>query len=43
MAKSAEYKNVYPEDTNLPNPLSAVENVTEDLQSTVNDFAEMIS
>lgn len=44
MAKSAEYKNVYPDDANLSNPLSdAVENVTEDLQSTVNDFAEMIS
>lgn len=39
MAKSVEYKNVYPDNTDLGDAISAVENVTGDLQSKANDFA----
>ena len=39
MAKSVEYKNVYPDDTGLLNTISAVENVTGDLQSKANNYA----
>jgi hypothetical protein len=39
MAKSVQYKNVYPNDTDLDNPLSTVKNMTSDLQSKANDFA----
>ncbi|WP_298525619.1 hypothetical protein [uncultured Methanobrevibacter sp.] len=37
MAKSVEYKNVYPESTDLETTLSTVENITGDLSSKVND------
>ena len=37
MAKSVEYKNVYPDD-DLLNTISAVENITGDLQSKANDY-----
>ena len=37
MAKSVEYKNVYPESTDLQATLSTVENITGDLSSKVND------
>lgn len=39
MAKSVQYKNVYPNDTDLENTLSTVENLTGDLQSKANDYA----
>ena len=39
MAKSVEYKNVYPNDTDLVKTISTVENVTGDLQSKANDYA----
>lgn len=39
MAKSVEYKNVYPNDTDLLTTISNVGNITGDLQSTVNDYA----
>lgn len=39
MAKSVEYKNVYPNNTDLENTLAAAENVTGDLLSTANDYA----
>lgn len=39
MAKSVEYKNVYPDHTDLGDTLSTVENVTGELQSKANDFA----
>ena len=39
MAKSVEYKNVYPNDTDLLNTISTVENLTGDLQSKANDYA----
>lgn len=39
MAKSVEYKNVYPENTDLENTLSTLENMTGDLQSKANDYA----
>ena len=39
MAKSVEYKNVYPENTDLENTLSTIENMTGDLQSKANDYA----
>jgi hypothetical protein len=39
MAKSVQYKNVYPDNTDLDDTISAVENMTEDLQSTANDYA----
>ncbi|MBQ9160975.1 MAG: hypothetical protein IJ122_06605 [Methanobrevibacter sp.] len=38
MAKSVEYKNVYPDNTDLENTLSTLENVTGDLQSKANDY-----
>ena len=38
MAKSVEYKNVYPDNTDLDNAISTVENVTGDLQSKANDY-----
>ena len=38
MAKSVEYKNVYPNNTDLENTLSTLENVTGDLQSKANAF-----
>ena len=41
MAKSIQYKNVYPNDTNLDNAISTVENITEDLQS-INNYANNI-
>ena len=40
MAKSVEYKNVYPESTDLGDTLSTVENLTGDLQSKANDYAD---
>ncbi len=40
MAKSIVYKNVYPETTDLKDTLSTVENLTGDLQSKANDYAE---
>lgn len=39
MAKSVEYKNVYPDNTALGDAISTVENVTGDLQSKANDIA----
>jgi hypothetical protein len=38
MAKSVQYKNVFPNDTDLSNTISSVKNMTGDLQSKVNDF-----
>ena len=38
MAKSVEYKNVYPENDDLNNTHSDVENITGDLQSKANDY-----
>ena len=37
MAKSVQYKNVYPDNTDLDNAISTVENVTGDLQSMANN------
>ena len=39
MAKSVQYKNVYPNSTDLDNTLSTVENITDDLQSKASDYA----
>ena len=39
MAKSVEYKNIYPNSTGLDDALSSVENMTGDLQSKANDYA----
>lgn len=39
MAKSVEYKNIYPNSTGLDAALSSVENMTGDLQSKANDYA----
>ncbi|MBR5954824.1 MAG: hypothetical protein IK021_05395, partial [Methanobrevibacter sp.] len=39
MAKSVEYKNVYPDKTKLENTISSVKNMTGDLQSKANDYA----
>lgn len=39
MAKSVEYKNIYPNSTGLDAALSSVENMTGDLQSQANDYA----
>ena len=39
MAKSVEYKNVYPDNTDLGDAISTVGNVTGGLQSKANDFA----
>ena len=33
MAKSVEYKNIYPENTDLENTISTVKNITDDLRS----------
>ena len=38
MAKSIEYKNVYPNNTDLDNAISTIENMTEDLQSKANNY-----
>ena len=39
MAKSVVYKNVYPDNSNLNNTISKVENITSDLQSLANEYA----
>lgn len=39
MAKSVQYKNVYPNNTYLDNAISTVENITGDLQSKANAYA----
>ena len=39
MAKSVQYKNVFPENTDLDNAISTVENMTGDLQSKANDYS----
>ena len=39
MAQSVQYKNVYPENTNLNSTLSTVKNITGDLQSKANSYA----
>ena len=39
MAKSVEYKNVYPDNTDLDDAISTVGNMTGDLQSKANDYA----
>ena len=39
MAKSVQYKNVFPDNNNLNNTISKVENMTEDLRSKANDYA----
>ena len=39
MAKSVVYKNIYPDNNNLNNTLSKVENMTSDLQSLANEYA----
>ena len=39
MAKSVEYKNVYPDTPDLKDTLSSVENLTGDLQSKANTYA----
>lgn len=38
MAKSVEYKNVYPENNNLENAKSAINNMSGDLQSKANGY-----
>ena len=38
IAQSVQYKNVYPNNNNLNNTLSQVENITEDLQSQASDY-----
>ncbi|WP_407393709.1 hypothetical protein [Methanobrevibacter sp.] len=38
MAKSVQYKNVYPNNTDLDNAISTIENMTEDLQSKANNY-----
>ena len=38
IAKSIEYKNVYPIKDNLNNTISQVEKITDDLKSKVNDY-----
>ena len=38
MAKSVQYKNVYPEKPTLNNTISKVKNVTDDLQTKANDY-----
>ena len=38
MAKSVEYKNVYPDNTDLENTLLTLENMGGDLQSKANDY-----
>lgn len=38
MAKSVEYKNVYPDNNNLENAKSAINNVSGDLQSKAGDY-----
>ena len=38
MAKSVEYKNIYPNSTGLDAALSSVGNMTGDLQSKANDY-----
>ncbi len=38
MAKSVEYKNVYPDKTDLENTISTLENMSGDLQSKANDY-----
>ena len=38
MAGSVEYKNVYPDNTDLDNAISTVENVTNDLHSKAKDY-----
>ena len=42
MAKSVQYKNVYPNDTALDNAISTAENITEDLQSKANKYTKDI-
>lgn len=39
MAKSVQYKNVYPDSTELDNTIDTVKNLTGDLQSKANDYA----
>ncbi len=39
MAKSIEYKNVYPNTTDLDNAISTIENMTGDLQSKADEYA----
>lgn len=39
MAKSVQYKNVYPESTDLDDTISTIENMTGDLHSKANDYA----
>ena len=39
MAKSVQYKNVYPNNTNLNDTLSTVKNITGNLKSKANDYA----
>ncbi|WP_407380652.1 hypothetical protein [Methanobrevibacter sp.] len=39
MAKSIVYKNVYPDNNDLADTLSTLENITGDLQSKANDYA----
>ncbi len=38
MAQSVEYKNVYPNSTNLDDAVSTVENITNTLESKANDY-----
>ncbi|SDA71289.1 hypothetical protein [Methanobrevibacter millerae] len=39
MAKSVEYKNVFPDDSKLEDSISTVKNITGDLQSKANEYA----
>ena len=39
MAKSVQYKNVYPESTDLDDTISTIENMTGDLHSKASDYA----
>ena len=38
MAKSVEYKNVYPDTNKLDDAKSTINNITDDLQSKANDY-----
>ena len=43
MAQSIQYKNVYPNTTDLDNTISTVKNLTGDLQSKANDYASNVN
>lgn len=42
MAKSVQYKNVYPTQNNLSNTISKVNNLTDDIQSTASNYTNSV-